>query len=185
MLTAGHCAEDGAARIAELEPPTSATAGGAAPLPGTLAPLGSFGFSQFGGPLNSWITGTEEAPGNVGTDIAVIEALDGGINLQPAATTWANAANPGATAVKIIGMVAPFEGQEVCRSGRTAGWSCGQVEETGIYVVGGRTTAAGGPAGLQWLPVHERPVPRRRLRRTLDQRKLRRGHPFGRRDVRG
>ena len=49
VLTAGHCAEDGTARIAELEPPTSATAGGAAPLPGTLAPLGSFGFSQFGG----------------------------------------------------------------------------------------------------------------------------------------
>jgi hypothetical protein len=142
VLTAGHCAGDGTARLAELEPPTSATAGGAAPRSGILDPLGSFGFSQFGGPLNSWITGTEESPGNVGTDIAVIEDLDGGINLQPAATTWANAASPGATAVKIIGMVAPFEGQEVCRSGRTAGWSCGQVEETGIYVVGGRTTAA-------------------------------------------
>ena len=37
-------------------------------------------------------------------------------------------------------MVAPFQGQEVCRSGRTTGWSCGQVDETGIYVVGGRTT---------------------------------------------
>ncbi|MDP9982367.1 hypothetical protein J2W14_001755 [Pseudarthrobacter oxydans] len=141
VLTAGHCAEDGAALIAELEPPTSATAGGSAPGSGMLAPLGSFGFSQFGGPLNSWITGTEDIPGNVGTDIAVIEDLDGRINLQPAATTWADAANPGATAVKIIGMVAPFEGQEVCRSGRTAGWSCGQVEETGVYVVGGRTTA--------------------------------------------
>ena len=141
VLTAGHCAEDGTARIAELEPPTSATAGGSAPLPGMLAPLGRFGFSQFGGPLNSWITGTEDTPGNVGTDIAVIEELDGGINLQPAATTWSDSANPGATAVKIVGMVAPFEGQEVCRSGRTAGWSCGQVEETGIYVVGGRTTA--------------------------------------------
>ena len=31
----------------------------------------------------------------------------------------------------------------MCRSGRTTGWSCGQVKETGIYVVGGRTTAAG------------------------------------------
>ena len=143
VLTAGHCAEDGTARIAELEPPTSATAGGSAPLPGTLAPLGTFGFSQFGGTLNSWITGTEETPGNVGTDIAVIEALDGGINFQPAATTWASAANPGPTAVKIIGVVAPFEGQAVCRSGRTTGWSCGKVAEVGTYVVGGRTTAAG------------------------------------------
>ncbi|MET4137219.1 S1 family peptidase [Pseudarthrobacter sp. PvP090] len=142
VLTAGHCAEDGTARTAELEPPASAVAGGSAPLPGTLAPLGSFGFSQFGGPNNSWITGTEESPGNVGTDIAVIEELDGGIKLQPAASTWADAANPGATAVKIIGTVAPFQGQEVCRSGRTEGWSCGQVEETGIYVAAGRTTAA-------------------------------------------
>ena len=79
----------------------------------------------------------------MGTDIAVIEALDGGINVQPAATTWASAANPGPTAVKIIGVVAPFEGQAVCRSGRTTGWSCGNVAEVGIYVVGGRTTAAG------------------------------------------
>ena len=142
VLTAGHCAEDGRARIAELEPATSATAGGSLTPPGPLAPLGSFGFSQFGGPLNSWITGTKESPGNVGTDIAVIEALGGGIDLQPAASTWADAANPGPTAVKIIGMVAPFQGQEVCRSGRTEGWSCGQVEETGIYVVGGRTTTA-------------------------------------------
>ncbi len=140
VLTAGHCAEDGTARVAEIEPPTSATAGGSAPLPGSLAPLGTFGFSQFGGPLNSWITGTEEAPGNVGTDIAVIEALDGGLSVQAAASTWASAANPGPSAVKIIGMVAPFQGQEVCRSGRTTGWSCGQVDETGIYVVGGRTT---------------------------------------------
>nr|WP_274707954.1 S1 family peptidase [Arthrobacter sp. H16F315] len=142
VLTAGHCAEDGTARVAELEPPVSATAGGSAPLPGTRAPLGRFGFSQFGGPLNSWITGSEQVPGNVGTDIAVVESLDGGVNVQPAATTWASAANPGPSAVKIIGMVAPFQGQEVCRSGRTTGWSCGQVEETGVYVVGGRTAAA-------------------------------------------
>ncbi|MDZ4092611.1 MAG: S1 family peptidase, partial [Arthrobacter sp.] len=148
VLTAGHCAQDGTARIAELEPPTSATAGGSLPLPRTLAPLGNFGFSQFGGLNNSpvldpvWETGDPGDPGNVGTDIAVIEALDGGINLQPAATTWADAANRGATAVKIIGVVAPFPGQEVCLSGRTSGWSCGQVEETGIYVVGGRTYPA-------------------------------------------
>ncbi|HEX9229990.1 MAG TPA: S1 family peptidase, partial [Arthrobacter sp.] len=140
VLTAGHCSEDGTAQVAEIEPRTSATAGDSAPLPGSLAPLGTFGFSQFGGPLNSWITGTEEAPGNVGTDIAVIEALDGGLSVQAAASTWASAANPGPSAVKIIGLVAPFQGQEVCRSGRTTGWSCGQVDETGIYVVGGRTT---------------------------------------------
>ena len=155
VLTAGHCAEDGTATVIGLEPPASATAGGASPLPGTLVPLGSFGFSQFGGLQNSWVlnplwnTGDPGSPGNVGTDIAVIEKLDGSINVQAAASKWrgeapgfssADPANPGPTAVKIIGMVAPFKGQEVCRSGRTDGWSCGQVEETGIYVVGGVTT---------------------------------------------
>ncbi|KUM33395.1 hypothetical protein AR539_15755 [Arthrobacter sp. EPSL27] len=144
VLTAGHCAEDGTARVIGVEPPASSVAGGVtAPLPGTLDPLGKFGFSQFGGLSNSWITGTEQNPGNVGTDIAVIEGLDGAINPQPEASTWASAADPGATAVKIIGTVTPFQGQEVCRSGRTTGWSCGQVDETGIYVVGGRTTAPG------------------------------------------
>lgn len=155
VLTAGHCAEDGTAAVIGLEPPTSATAGGSLPLPGILAPFGSFGFSQFGGLQNSWVvnplwnTDDPGSPGNVGTDIAVIEKLDGSINVQAAASKWrgegpdfssADPANPGPTAVKIIGMVAPFKGQEVCRSGRTDGWSCGQVEETGIYVVGGRTT---------------------------------------------
>ncbi|BCW68210.1 hypothetical protein NicSoilB4_29730 [Arthrobacter sp. NicSoilB4] len=145
VLTAGHCAEDGTARSAELEPPTSSTAGGSAPLPGALAPLGTFGFSQFGGLQNAWVlnplwnTGDPGDPGNVGTDIALIEDLDGGINVQPAATTWASAANPGPAAVKIIGVVAPFEGQAVCRSGRTTGWSCGNVAEVGTYVVAGRT----------------------------------------------
>ncbi|QCB96522.1 trypsin-like serine protease [Arthrobacter sp. PAMC25564] len=142
VLTAGHCAGDGPAKkAADLEPPTASTAGGAiTPLARPLAPLGTFGFSQFGGLNNSWITGTEASPGNVGTDIAVIELLRSGVNIQPAATKWDNVATPGATAVKIIGMVSPFQGQAVCRSGRTTGWSCGTVNELGIYVVGGATT---------------------------------------------
>ena len=94
---------------------------------------------------SSWITGDEKNPGNVGTDIAVIESLRKGIDVQPAATVWtaATAVTCGRprrpTAVKIIGLVAPFEGQQVCRSGRTTGWSCGTVQELGIYVVGGTT----------------------------------------------
>lgn len=161
VLTAGHCAEDGTARTAELEPPTSATAGGAAPLPGTLAALGTFGFSQFGGPQNAWVlnpqwnTGDPGDPGNVGTDIAVIEHLDGGINVQPAAATWASAVNPAPSAVKIIGVVAPFEGQAVCRSGRTTGWSCGSVAEVGTYVVGGRTIDPGDVRAFKGFLSHD------------------------------
>ena len=55
ILTAGHCAEDDTARVSGLEPPTSSVAGGSLPLPGSLAPLGSFGFSQFGGRSNSTV----------------------------------------------------------------------------------------------------------------------------------
>ncbi len=143
LLTAGHCADDGKAAVAGLEPPTSSIAGGALPLPLDLPKLGSFGFSQFGGANNSpvlnpnWTTGDAGEPGNVGTDIAVIEKLDGGVTAQPAVTKWDNVANPAPTSVKIIGTLAPIAGQAVCRSGRTTGWSCGTVSELGIYVAGG------------------------------------------------
>ena len=142
VLTAGHCAQDGNAKATSVEPRSSAPAAGsttpsAPPYPG----LGTFGFSQFGGDRNSWISGDEGNPGNVGTDIAVIESLRKGLGVQPAATVWApgEAAGPAPSAVKIVGMVAPFQGQQVCRSGRTTGWSCGTIQELGIYVVGGTT----------------------------------------------
>ncbi|MET4093984.1 S1 family peptidase [Arthrobacter sp. UYCu712] len=142
LLTAGHCAQDGGAKTASVEPRSAAPAFGAATPPAPpYAGLGTFGFSQFGGPRNSWITGEESSPGNVGTDIAVVESLRKGLNVQAAATVWGSgsADDPGATAVKIVGSVSPFQGQQVCRSGRTTGWSCGTVQELGIYVVGGTT----------------------------------------------
>ncbi|CAI3802905.1 trypsin-like serine protease [Pseudarthrobacter sp. MM222] len=146
VLTAGHCTQDGNAKRASVEPRSSAPASGTAvPSAPSYPALGTFGFSQFGGDQSSWITGDENNPGNVGTDIAVIESLRKGIDIQPSATVWAAgnpvdpASDPGPTAVRIIGMVAPFEGQQVCRSGRTTGWSCGTVQELGIYVVGGTT----------------------------------------------
>ncbi|MCX6498900.1 MAG: S1 family peptidase [Arthrobacter sp.] len=148
LLTAGHCAEGGKAAVVGLEPPTSSIAGGSLPLPRDLPKLGSFGFSQFGGVNNSpvlnpnWTTGDAGEPGNVGTDIAVIEKLDGGVNAQPAVTKWDNVANPAPTSVKIIGTLAPVAGQDVCRSGRTTGWSCGTVSELGIYVAGGTSPGA-------------------------------------------
>lgn len=141
VLTAGHCAEDGAAARADVEPSTAAPAGGATTaLPAVPGLLGTFGFSQFGGPNNSAITGTEATPGNIGTDIAVIKDVRPGLDVQSSATTWQNPAAPARTSVKIIGTTAPYQGQAVCRSGRTTGWSCGTVAETGIYVVAGRTT---------------------------------------------
>ena len=129
VLTAGHCTEDGTLPTANVERPES---------PANKL-LGTLGFSQFGGPGNSWITGGEANPGNIGTDIAVIEGIRDGLEVQPAATRWDAPSDPGSTAVKIIGTASPSPGQAVCRSGRTAGWSCGTVDEVGIYVVGGIT----------------------------------------------
>lgn len=134
VLTAGHCAEDGLAKAASIEPPASAPAGGVTtPLVRPLAPLGTFGFSQFGGPNNS----TAAAAGSgAGTDIAVIQAIAPGLHLQPAATTWGNPGTP--DPVRIVGTTAPFQGQYVCRSGRTSGWKCGTVDAVGIWMMPGR-----------------------------------------------
>lgn len=129
VLTAGHCTDDGTLSTANVERPES---------PANNL-LGTLGFSQFGGPGNSWITGDETNPGNIGTDIAVIESIRSGLDVQPAASRWDAPTDPGSTAVKIIGTASPSPGQAVCRSGRTAGWSCGTVDEVGIYVVGGIT----------------------------------------------
>lgn len=145
VLTAGHCADDGAAQLAEVALPASEPAGGASVPPEITGKLGTFGFSQFGGPNNSWITGNPENPdtiGNIGTDIAVIEGVPAALKPQPAATQWGDPADLGASSVKIVGSTQPFQGQSVCRSGRTSGWSCGTVDEVGIYVMGGHSGLA-------------------------------------------
>ena len=137
VLTAGHCADDGAARLAEVTLPAGEPAAGSVADSGVTGELGTFGFSQFGGPGNSRITGDVENPGEPGKDIAVIESIRADLNLLPAATTWADPANLAAASVPIIGTAKPIVGQSVCRSGRTEGWSCGTVDEVGIYVVRG------------------------------------------------
>ncbi|MDQ0755298.1 hypothetical protein [Arthrobacter sp. B3I4] len=142
FLTAGHCAGDGSTTDVPLEEPTSSPAAGGAPLGSPViaaGALGSFGFSQFGGPGNTPITGTAANPGNVGTDIAIIKGLVLGMNTQPAATKWDVVGNPEPTSVKIIGELAPFPGQAVCRSGRTTGWKCGTVDSVGIWAMPGPT----------------------------------------------
>ncbi len=139
LLTAGHCTDDGSAKVAELEPLTAAPAGGPTiPLAPTNAALGAFGFSQFGGPNNSSATA---AGADIGTDIAVIQGIAPGLELQPAATRWDSPAAPGPRAVRIIGTAAPVEGQAVCRSGRTTGWKCGTVDSVGIWMMPGRNNA--------------------------------------------
>jgi streptogrisin C len=127
VLTAGHCTSDGSAVSATLQ------------FLGTPAGrLGDFGFSQFGGTGNSTVLrpGNSTDPGNVGTDIAVINNLRSDVNPMPAASTWGDPSEPGPD-VKVIGISAPVVGMPVCRSGRTSGWSCGTIDAVGIFVVPG------------------------------------------------
>jgi streptogrisin C len=145
VLTAGHCADDGAARLAEVTLPAGDPAGGFAAENAVTGELGTFGFSQFGGPGNSRVVDPEN-PGTPGNDIAVIESIRPDLDPLPATTTWEDATSLGTGSVKIVGMASPFVGQAVCRSGRTAGWSCGTVDEVGIYIVGG---GSGDPADLR------------------------------------
>jgi hypothetical protein len=80
-------------------------------------------------------------PGNVGTDIAVVESLRADLDPLPAASTWGDVSQPEPD-VKIIGTAEPVAGMPVCRSGRTSAWSCGTVDAVGIFVVPGRGYAA-------------------------------------------
>ena len=128
VLTAGHCASDGAAETATLEVQFTQT-----------GLLGKFGFSQFGGPGNSRIVEDPvdpNNPGNVGTDVAVVESLRPDLDPLPAASTWGDTSQPGPD-VKVIGSADPVAGMPVCRSGRTSAWSCGTVDAVGIFVVPG------------------------------------------------
>ncbi|MGX1159712.1 trypsin [Arthrobacter sp. SLBN-100] len=132
VLTAGHCGEDGASKTADLL------------LQGVRTDLlGSFQFSQFGGPGNAPVlrpnNGTD--PGNVGTDLSVIGALRADLDPLPAATTWGHKSALGED-VKIIGATAPVIGMDVCRSGWRTGWSCGTINEVGIYLIEGTNYAA-------------------------------------------
>jgi streptogrisin C len=127
VLTAGHCTTDGSAASATLQ------------FLGTPAGrLGDFGFSQFGGTGNSTILrpGNSTDPGNVGTDVAVINDLRSDVDPLPAASTWGDPSEPGPD-VKVIGTSAPVVGMPVCRSGRTSAWSCGTIDAVGIFVVPG------------------------------------------------
>lgn len=131
VLTAGHCADDGAAKTADLL--FQGVPNGR---------LGDFEFSQYGGPGNSRVLNPNSPrPGNVGTDIAVIGNLRQDLDPLPAASTYGDPSQPGPD-VKIIGTAAPVIGMPVCRSGWRTNWSCGHIAAVGIFLVGGPTYPA-------------------------------------------
>ncbi|WAP52031.1 LPXTG cell wall anchor domain-containing protein [Arthrobacter sp. ATA002] len=75
--------------------------------------------------------------GNIGTDIAVIDDINSELDLLPETTKWQDATDLTADTVAITGVVEAVNGAPVCKSGRTTGWSCGEVTGLGeFYVLG-------------------------------------------------
>ena len=135
VITAGHCNDDGSLTKADLTNPVNDDAAGGTQ-PSLGSPLGTFGFSQFGGTGNSPIADPVTG-GNIGTDIAVIDGINGELDLLPETTQWKDASDLTADTVTITGVVEAVNGAPVCKSGRTTGWSCGDVTGVGeFYVLG-------------------------------------------------
>ena len=142
-ITAGHCEHDGDitdVKILEHSAPEIMTAEG--------PDLGTFGFSQFGGPNNSSVTGLDDAQtvddlGNVGTDIAVIDQINKDLDLKSLVSDW-KTPDIRDSSVKVTGVASAVIGSDVCKSGRTTGWTCGTVDEVGIFLVGGYNGADDG-----------------------------------------
>lgn len=137
-ISAGHCTQDGKIKSVRLEKPSAGPEYG-----GLGAVLGQFGFSQFGGRNNAATTlRGDYVIGNLGTDVSVINQLNPGYKTQPYLTGWANG-KAESRGPKLTGISQAKLGVKVCKSGRTTGYTCGTVDEVGIFVVGGFKNTSG------------------------------------------
>lgn len=135
-ISAGHCVQEGdvsKVKIIEQAGPDIPIALG--------ADFGTFGFSQFGGPGNSPVTGWYEAEtiddlGNIGTDISVIDKINKSLDLEALVTDW-KGVDERDSGTRVTGVASAVLGTNICKSGRTTGWTCGTVDEVGVFVVGG------------------------------------------------
>lgn len=150
VISAGHCADDGARPLAVLTVPADEPAGGGSE-PDLLAVLGAFGFSQYGGPGNT--------PGTFGdtasTDVSVIDVTDPDLTLLPAVTDWSTLDDLSRSTRPVTAVGRAQLGQPVVKSGRTTGLTSGTVQSHGWAQVSGRQVygfftdapAAGGDSG--------------------------------------
>lgn len=136
LISAGHCTQDGNIKdvnVLEHTAPDEFDEKG--------AKLGTFGFSQFGGSKNSPVVVPDDATGledveNVGTDIAVVDKINPELDLQALVTDWKGVEERDSS-VKVTGVASAVLDANICKSGRTTGWTCGTVDEVGIFFVGG------------------------------------------------
>ncbi|MFB9165304.1 S1 family peptidase [Arthrobacter psychrochitiniphilus] len=159
IVTAGHCTGDGALTNTLLtDPEQEPTITKDKDSGDILGPLGLFGTSQFGGPGNSPLTiptdwnGDKNKLNNIGTDVAVMNKIDENLNQLAKVTDWKTPADPKASGPKVTGVSDAIVGTDICKSGRTTGWSCGTVTEVGVFAVGG-TTYPADPAKCDPVPT--------------------------------
>ncbi|MFQ4148615.1 trypsin-like serine protease [Arthrobacter sp. LAPM80] len=139
VISAGHCTDDGALEATKLTVPSQDDAGKPTTRGGAIGdPLGTFGFSQFGGPGNSpAIDPFSQNPSNIGTDVSVIDGINTALAQLPTVTDWRTPASPKDSGPQVTGVSDAILGTPICKSGRTTGWSCGTVSEVGVFLVGG------------------------------------------------
>ncbi|MGF3057023.1 trypsin-like serine protease [Microbacterium sp. YY-01] len=136
IITAGHCGVEG--ETVERTVPSTDDAPyfpaqePAYQYPDVFGVVGTFGFSQWGGP-----GGTEgEAGDPSSTDIAAIDVTDTSVNLLPEVTdwsTWQSEDLSGSTTV-INGVGEVAVGDNIFRSGRSTGQQSGTVLQVDMYI---------------------------------------------------
>ncbi|MGO2030673.1 MAG: trypsin-like serine protease [Glutamicibacter ardleyensis] len=138
VLTAGHCTEDGAFKntfVVEHGAPGETQ--------GISNELGTFGFSQFGGPnhygvpITPDLTQEELDKAEPGTDIAVIDNINTKLTLHPEVAQWPAGADERSKTIKVKGVSKAVIGADTCSVGRTTGWSCSEILGEGMFFVGG------------------------------------------------
>lgn len=126
LISAGHCADGDVLELELSLPSQDPAVGGPGGVSAGNGVLGSFGFSQFGGPGNT--PGTEGDPSSI--DIAVIDVDNAGLTLLPEVTDWTTASSNdlAASTVNVTAVGTPTAGATVAKSGRTTGHSEATVD---------------------------------------------------------
>ncbi|MCG7287267.1 S1 family peptidase [Cellulomonas sp. ACRRI] len=133
VISAGHCAGDGLFSESILTVPAGDDAGGGSTVAG-LAPLGTLGFAQYGGPGSTDGTDGDTAS----TDVSVIDVTNAGLTLRPAVTDWTTVSDLSRSTRPVTAVGRAQLGQPVVKSGRTTGFTSGTALSSGWAEVSGR-----------------------------------------------
>jgi LPXTG-motif cell wall-anchored protein len=148
VVSAGHCTDDGAFKRNDLTLPTSDPAGGGSPDgPVTITqPIGTLAFSQFGGPGDS--EGAEGSETSV--DVSVIEVTNDALNTLPEVTDWTTAESEdlSESTIKVKAVGSAEVGAEVSKSGRTTGFTSGNVQSVDGWA---KVRDPNDPNAIRWV----------------------------------